>query len=475
MAAEKTYLELSEAGGGSHKFYEVVVDGKSVTVRFGRIGDAGQSKTEKFPTPEKATADAEKKLADKQKKGYKKAVMGARKKRAITRRQVASTPSKSKPSPVLWKFDTGEQAFGIFIDEKQCWAGNEDGRVFALSHEGKVNLQYKLPEGVMCIVGDGDFRYIGCNDGNVYDLTGKTPRRSYTLEEGVEIFWIDIADGLLGISDEDGNVMGVNYDDEKEWQKKSKGDSGWMVRCDNLGRVFHGHSKGITAYSALDSGKELWNVKTDGSVLFGWQESETLYAATDNDVVQSFTKAGKFLKSYLCDDSVMSCAASPNGKYVFAGDSASSLYCFNQQGERLWKLGTDCASALSMQYFNEKLYIVTSTGIFACIDVSEKAIEQAQQGTLPKTKDIAAPKPVKEIASDKLETVKSAGKGVTVECVKVNDKLRVRAMADGFNKKWYVQFPTNLRVEGNKYVVEELRESARGGFYRAFGEIKKLG
>ena len=38
---EKTCLELSEEGGGSHKFYEVTVKGKEVTIRFGRIGDPG--------------------------------------------------------------------------------------------------------------------------------------------------------------------------------------------------------------------------------------------------------------------------------------------------------------------------------------------------------------------------------------------------------------------------------------------------
>ena len=42
MAEEKTYLELSE--GSSHKFYEIVVNGVEVTVRFGRIGlGAGSS------------------------------------------------------------------------------------------------------------------------------------------------------------------------------------------------------------------------------------------------------------------------------------------------------------------------------------------------------------------------------------------------------------------------------------------------
>lgn len=35
MSDERTYLELSEEGGGSHKFYEVVVSGNQVRVRYG--------------------------------------------------------------------------------------------------------------------------------------------------------------------------------------------------------------------------------------------------------------------------------------------------------------------------------------------------------------------------------------------------------------------------------------------------------
>ena len=53
--------------------------------------------------------------------------------------------------------------------------------------------------------------------------------------------------------------------------------------------------------------------------------------------------------------------------------------------------------------------------------------------------------------------------------------FRVRPVGAGFHADWFVQFPKDLRVVGARYVVAELRESSRGGFYRAFGEIKKLG
>src|ERR1700722_1539391 len=114
-AEEKTYLELSEEGEGSHKFYEVVVKGKEMTIRFGRIGDAGQSSTKTYPTPEAAKADAAKKIGEKKRKGYEEAVMGQRQKRSVTRRPVASQPSKARQGPVLWKFASGTSAYGIYV------------------------------------------------------------------------------------------------------------------------------------------------------------------------------------------------------------------------------------------------------------------------------------------------------------------------------------------------------------------------
>ena len=38
MPDVRTYLELSESDGGSHKIYETVVCGKTLTIRYGRIG-----------------------------------------------------------------------------------------------------------------------------------------------------------------------------------------------------------------------------------------------------------------------------------------------------------------------------------------------------------------------------------------------------------------------------------------------------
>ncbi|WP_167978968.1 WGR and DUF4132 domain-containing protein [Lentzea indica] len=56
--------------GGSAKFWEVGQDGVSVTVRFGRLGTAGQTQTKELASAEAAEAHVAKLVAEKEKKGY---------------------------------------------------------------------------------------------------------------------------------------------------------------------------------------------------------------------------------------------------------------------------------------------------------------------------------------------------------------------------------------------------------------------
>ncbi len=470
MAEQRTYLELSETDGGSHKFYEVIVDGGSLAIRYGRIGDEGQRKVTKHKSPAEAQAEAQKAIAGKLKKGYAAAVLGGRAKRSVGERRTTSTTAArgTTRAPVLWRFETQHAALGIFVDDELCWIGNQGGDVYAIDHAGKVVRRFKLGEGVMCLVRDEDWLYCGCNDGKVYDLTRKVPFVAYEISDDLSIYWLDIHAGALAVSDANGGLTVLDHDCDLLWHKKSPGDSGWMVRCDDDG-VYHGYDDGMTAYD-WSGGKKLWSQKIDGCVMFGWQEATTLYAGTTSDEVLAFTKKGKALRAFKCDDSVYSCAAAGDGKYVFAGDSSSSIYCFDADGKRLWKLDTGAGSALSMQFFKDRLYVVTSAGTLACIDVSEAAIAAARQGTVPNAKLIAAGTAKAASVGDALETAETGARGVLVECYSEDGRVRVRPKSPGF-KPLNVQFPRDIRTPGAAYLVDGLRETP-GGFYRVVGQIR---
>nr|WP_145486793.1 MULTISPECIES: WGR domain-containing protein [Streptomyces] len=477
-AAETTYLELSQEGGGAHKFYEVSVDGPVVTVRYGRIGAGGQTQISTFPTVEKARAAAAKKVGEKVRKGYAPAVPGGRAPRPVTRRQISSAPSTARAvAPVLWRFRTGSAAFGIHVDDDHCWVGNQAGDVYTLDHEGAVLARFGLPDGVKCLVADDFWIYAGCDDGKVYDLSSKLPFAAYDINADVDIFWLDIHEGVLNVSDREGRLTVIDHEDEHQWARRSQGEHAWMVRADDRA-VYHGHHQGVTAYRP-DGGGELWHTRTRGGVLFGWQEDDAVYAGTGHRVVQRLSKAtGAIEATYACDSAVYSCATSPGGRFVFAGDSASSVYCFDRDGTRLWKLGTGSGSALSMQYRDERLYLVTTDGSLVCVDASEAAIGAAQQGSVPVVRDVklaaALPAYAPATAVEAVATVAQAPTGsVVVECVQESGRLRVHVISGGYESSWNVQFPRAIRVPGARYVVDALHPAA-GGFYRVRGDIRRL-
>jgi predicted DNA-binding WGR domain protein len=62
------YFEF--VGGSSAKFWEATVQGRDVTVRFGRLGTSGQSQTKTLPDAAAANKHAEELIAQKVDKGY---------------------------------------------------------------------------------------------------------------------------------------------------------------------------------------------------------------------------------------------------------------------------------------------------------------------------------------------------------------------------------------------------------------------
>jgi len=75
-AGTRRRFELVEST--SSKFWEVQVDGTDLTVAFGRIGTAGQTKTKSLPSGAAATQEAAKLVAEKTAKGYREVSITSR-------------------------------------------------------------------------------------------------------------------------------------------------------------------------------------------------------------------------------------------------------------------------------------------------------------------------------------------------------------------------------------------------------------
>ncbi|WP_239098476.1 hypothetical protein [Micromonospora qiuiae] len=109
------------------------------------------------------------------------------------------------------------------------------------------------------------------------------------------------------------------------------------------------------------------------------------------------------------------------------------------------------------------------------VDASEPAIRAAEAGSVPEVVDVKAPARLPEPAAvTEVEVVGYASDGVIVECVERSGRLRVQVLSTGYHRDWSVQFPKGIREPGARYLVTEVRESGRGSFYRAYGDIRRL-
>eukprot|EP00456_Euglypha_rotunda_P036565 TRINITY_DN28082_c0_g1_i4.p1 TRINITY_DN28082_c0_g1~~TRINITY_DN28082_c0_g1_i4.p1 ORF type:complete len:367 (+),score=43.16 TRINITY_DN28082_c0_g1_i4:204-1304(+) len=251
-----------------------------------------------------------------------------------------------------------------------------------------------------------------------------------------------------------------------------------MCRHDfDLSGVYHGTGTVVSKY-ALADGKLIWRSEVPSSILFGWQSEKWVYAAAGKSVYCLEKKEGKQISSFACDNTLVSNAASYDGKLIFAADTDGMIYAFTDDGTRLWKLQTGCGTALSMQYCSEpqQLYVVTTKGNLVCFDVKESSITTAQaQLTRQASRLVEKPTDLKTaMPTTDVEWTTDASTGILVECVKDGGRLRIRAVSYPYDPDYNVQFPKNLRQEHARFVVEELVKASSGGFYRAKGKITRL-
>lgn len=131
------------------------------------------------------------------------------------------------------------------------------------------------------------------DDGRVYDLSSKLPFAAYDIAADVDIFWLDIHEGVLSVSDRDGQLTVIDHEDEYHWARRSRGEHAWLVRADERA-VYHGHHRGVTAYAPDGSG-EPWHTPTRGGVLFGWQEDDAVYAGSAHRVTQRLEPGARYV------------------------------------------------------------------------------------------------------------------------------------------------------------------------------------
>jgi predicted DNA-binding WGR domain protein/outer membrane protein assembly factor BamB len=381
---ETTYLELSEGKGGAHKFYEVAVHGKTVTIRFGRIGASGQTLTTTYLTPAHAGKEAAQKIAEKLRKDYQ----------PVTREVEEEGEPEPVAAPALWIFSWGhEEAKALYADSAGCWVANEAGQVFELDHQGAVKHHFQLPDEVGCLLGEGGRILACCQDGCLYDLSSKVPAVCYTWEDECGIAWLDSCDGIRALLDSEGTVAAIGPEGEVLWKRKGQSYTSLMVGCDRRAVYHWWLDSKVSAYD-LATGKPLCQRRLDANVdvLCGCQTDTAIYAGVRaNKLYRLDKQRGEKEVVYACDDEVLACAVTADGERVFVADNAQGLYGFTGAGERLWKMDLAGVIPFLLQLRGDRLF-GTDMEVLLCLDVSAAAIQAAQAGRAPRMRKIKAPR-----------------------------------------------------------------------------------
>ena len=399
--------------------------------------------------------------------------------------------------PILWRFNTGSQTVGLWVDDL-VWVSNDAANVYALGRDGALVKEMKLPEGSASIIADEAWKYAGCEDGRVYDITGRVPRAMYDIGKA-NIGWIEVYRGNLCVSDLAGTVAVFDVDGEQRWKRKVKdGGEGWVLRVDGTG-LYHGCEIGLRKLSW--GGEVLWHNHGVDDVRFAVDHGDALavtggYENQGDTTLYVVDKAtGKTRQSVLIESDGP--GFSSNGAEAAAvgraADGSTRLYVacgnylfgFDEALTVLWEAKIEAGPICNMQLVDETLYYATYEGAVCALDVGAQAIHRALAGTVKKPRVRQAPR--QQQRDDRVEVVtlasaEAAGQGVVVEVVKVGGKLKVRPVGrlpatrkgKALRKDWFCQFPRDLREEGARFVVDELREAAQGGFYRPFGDIRRL-
>ena len=309
--------------------------------------------------------------------------------------------------PTLWVFTTGTQAVGLCVDRARpdgaVWMGNDKGEVFALTRDGERTRTLAVPSAVHALYVDDVWTYAACNDGNVYDLDA-LPKRAPVVQlgPGMHIGWIEAHRGRLCVADAEGGLTVFDVEKNIVWEKRNDtaGES-WMVRARDDG-VYYGCELGLFAYDW--SGAQRWHIGGAddlGDVRFGDLLGDELavtagWGQRKQTHLHVVTRTGKRrfsvrLKPGPGGEKVTgaeSCCIgrSDKGELRFFGSCGAYLFCFDHSGKALWRGPTTCGSACNMVAIDQRLYISTSDGTCACIDVSDAAIAAARKGVVPETK-----------------------------------------------------------------------------------------
>jgi outer membrane protein assembly factor BamB len=303
---------------------------------------------------------------------------------------IAYSPSLKTPPPVpsqqQWQYKVPNPngswivpILDLWVDDQGCWLCLRDGRIVVLNHQGDLIQQYPLPKDSRCLAVLEETPYAACQNGNLYELTGKLPQAVYDLRPLNQSYYqylilaLEAGQHHLAVANAYGYLEVLNTELRRQWQHHEPDHwQSWFLGSDQQ-TLYQGDYRGVTAYD-LSTGKRQWFQALETPVLCGLVTAEHLLIACANRTLYRLEKVPD-LKTR--EVSVTPLYTSTDIPYCLAlAEDRTSFWLGNHQGilEQLdfngvvqAKIPLGAGGITAIQAWQEALYVTTGQGKIICL------------------------------------------------------------------------------------------------------------
>lgn len=262
------------------------------------------------------------------------------------------------------------------VNEQGIWLGVWDGQIFAVDHQGNEIQRYALPKSTHALTIVAEEPWVSCDDGHIYELTGKLPQSIYDIRPPDalryhHIIWAieSCAEGVV-VADAYGYLwrllpdlsVGWHYHSPQCWQ-------GCWLRVDAT-QVYWGYYQGVIAFD-LQTGQEVWRVALPAPVLCGVIRDQELIVGCSDRCFYRLTKTADLKtceptvdKVYTSTALPYTIAVTPDQSSLFVGDFTGHIeqLAIGAEYHCVGRQPLNGGAVTRLEMWNDRLYAGTNLG-----------------------------------------------------------------------------------------------------------------
>jgi hypothetical protein len=272
--------------------------------------------------------------------------------------------------------------FSVWVNHQGCWGSNRSGWILGLNHQGELIQQFKLKQFTRYLTSGFPAQdhtpLVSCEDGFIYDLTGKLPESIYSLPSPIAYAYQHIilalakSEDFLFITDVYGQLLCVNAVYKTQWQKHSPHHWLSFFLATDHDYLYQGYYRGVIAY-VLATGNLLWEIATPAPVLCGVALDDVLILGCgDRQIyqVKKFANETSLSAIFRCSGIPYTIIKDSELARLLIADSDGKIYHLNYAGVPQELTQIPRGAVLAMQIWQNRLYAGTSEGEIICLNLN---------------------------------------------------------------------------------------------------------